>query len=59
MIEPFVMTENKCEYPNCQNKVEQQVYNRKLLFGKMYDKISVCKEHYDLLVFIDHVRENR
>ena len=59
MIERFEMSENKCEYPNCQNKVEHLVANRKMLYGTMFDKIAVCKEHYDLLLFIDHAREKR
>ena len=48
------MPENKCDYPNCQNKVERLFANRKMLFGAMFDKIAVCKEHYDLLLFIDY-----
>jgi hypothetical protein len=53
------MSEQKCEYPNCQNKVENLFANRKMLFGTMFDKIAVCKEHYDLLLFIDHACESR
>jgi hypothetical protein len=59
VIERFYMSENKCEYPNCQNKVENLFANRKMLFGTMFDKIAVCKEHYDLLLFIDHACESR
>jgi len=53
------MSDNKCEYPNCQNKVDHVFANRKMLYGTLYDKIAVCKAHYELLLFIDHVRENR
>ena len=53
------MSENKCEYPNCQNKIEHLFANRRMLYGTMFDKIAVCKEHYDLLLFIDRARENR
>ena len=53
------MSERKCEYPNCQRKVEHLFSNRKMMFGTMFDEIAVCKEHHDLLIFIDHVRETR
>jgi hypothetical protein len=53
------MSERKCEYPTCQRKMEHLFSNRKMLFGALFDEIAVCKEHYDLLLFIDHVSENR
>ena len=59
VVERFCMSEKKCDYPNCEKKVENLFANRRMLFGTMFDKIAVCKEHYDLLLFIDHARESR
>ena len=55
MVTKMENSTDKCEFPNCQKNVEYVYSNRKLM-GRMFDTIMVCKEHYDLLLFIDHVR---
>lgn len=53
------MPQTKCAHPNCQNKVEYVVTNRTKNYDRMIDEVPVCKEHYDLLQFIDYVRIRR